>query len=110
MPCSSLYFIREKNLAMMTLAEYQWFLPAVIVSFHSRPAKFFAGFAKLIATLGNQTGQSLYVLAFSFLRQLKFTVAADRYPYATTEDPLYSLFSLCYRWLVPLRKRLVRFV
>jgi len=34
--------------------EYQWFLPAVIGSFHSRPAKFFAGFAMLIATLGNQ--------------------------------------------------------
>ncbi|KIM37909.1 hypothetical protein M413DRAFT_30565 [Hebeloma cylindrosporum] len=34
--------------------EYQWFLPAVIGSFHSRPAKFFTGFAMLIATLGNQ--------------------------------------------------------
>jgi NCS1 nucleoside transporter family len=34
--------------------EYQWFLPAVIGSFHSRPVKFFAGFAMLIATLGNQ--------------------------------------------------------
>jgi len=34
--------------------EYQWFLPIVIGSFHSRPAKFFAGFAMLIATLGNQ--------------------------------------------------------
>jgi NCS1 family nucleobase:cation symporter-1 len=34
--------------------EYQWFLPAVIASFHSRPIKFFTGFAMLIATLGNQ--------------------------------------------------------
>src|ERR1700691_5458205 len=108
--CLALVYILSARRTMMALAEYQWFLPAVIVSFHSRPAKFFPGFAKLIATLGNQTGQSLYVLAFFFLRQLKFTVAADRYPYATTEDPLYSLFSLCYRWLVPLRKRLVRFV
>jgi hypothetical protein len=44
---------------MMAPAEYQWFLPAVIASFHSRPLKFFAGFAMLIATLGNQIGQSL---------------------------------------------------
>ncbi|KIM73717.1 hypothetical protein PILCRDRAFT_828851 [Piloderma croceum F 1598] len=36
--------------------KYQWFLPAVIGSFHSRPLKFFAGFAMLIATLGNQIG------------------------------------------------------
>jgi NCS1 family nucleobase:cation symporter-1 len=34
--------------------EYQWFLPAVIGSFHSRPVKFFVGFAMIIATLGNQ--------------------------------------------------------
>ena len=42
---------------MVTLAEYQWFLPAVIGSFHSRPIKFFTGFAMMIATLGNQIGQ-----------------------------------------------------
>lgn len=34
--------------------EYEWFLPIVIGSFRSRPAKFFTGFAMLIATLGNQ--------------------------------------------------------
>jgi NCS1 family nucleobase:cation symporter-1 len=33
---------------------YEWFLPAVIASFHSRPIKFFTGFAMMIATLGNQ--------------------------------------------------------
>ncbi|KAM0753513.1 hypothetical protein T439DRAFT_345959 [Meredithblackwellia eburnea MCA 4105] len=34
--------------------EYQWYLPVVIGSFDSRAAKFFAGFAFLVATLGNQ--------------------------------------------------------
>jgi hypothetical protein len=59
---------------MTGLAEYQWFLPAVIASFHSRPAKFFTGFAMLIATLGNQIGQSvLCVLSYS---SLKIVVAA----------------------------------
>jgi len=33
---------------------YEWFLPAVIASFHSRPIRFFAGFSMMIATLGNQ--------------------------------------------------------
>jgi NCS1 nucleoside transporter family len=34
--------------------KYEWFLPAVIASFDSRPIKFFTGFAMMIATLGNQ--------------------------------------------------------
>ena len=49
-------FVWEYKSTTVTLAEYQWFLPAVIGSFHSRPAKFFTGFAMLIATLGNQIG------------------------------------------------------
>jgi nucleobase:cation symporter-1, NCS1 family len=43
---------------MVGSAGYEWFLPAVIASFHSRPIKFFTGFAMMIATLGNQIGQS----------------------------------------------------
>lgn len=55
------------------LAEYQWFLPAVIGSFHSRPAKFFTGFAMLIATLGNQIGQSLLYFATFLVRDTEYS-------------------------------------
>jgi len=52
---SYFYFLRYPSFITIS-PEYQWFLPAVIGSFHSRPAKFFTGFAMLIATLGNQVG------------------------------------------------------
>jgi len=60
--------IIETILILVASAEYQWFLPAVIGSFHSRPAKFFAGFAMLIATLGNQIGQLVLRFAICFVR------------------------------------------
>lgn len=39
---------------------YQWFLPVVIGAFDSRVAKFLAGFAFLVATLGNQIAAGSY--------------------------------------------------
>jgi NCS1 family nucleobase:cation symporter-1 len=57
-PLATFYPVCERILTMSASAEYEWFLPAVIASFDSRPIKFFAGFAMMIATLGNQIGQS----------------------------------------------------
>ena len=68
----------------MSVLEYQWFLPAVIASFASRPAKFFAGFAMLIATLGNQIAGMLFTVCLStYTKPINFS------------------------WFFPLRKRFV---
>lgn len=55
---TSLLSLVEWIFTTAAFAGYEWFLPAVIGSFHSRPIKFFAGFAMMIATLGNQIGKS----------------------------------------------------
>ena len=40
--------------------EFQWYMPAVIAKFDSRAAKFFTGFAFMLATIGNQIAAGTY--------------------------------------------------